>query len=206
MKSYIEKSEFTLARDLFEEVWMLGKEWIFQAFGRKGAGPARLTSRHVETLQSLMDATLDAKEKLLTAFDVLDNFLKDIDPKIHSDFVKQYQQDQGKPSGRFSESTKLYGEFLALFHSGTQCCATCGGRILLGSHQVDHMKKRSQGGTNSHKNADIKHPFCNNHKDRLEGLRKYFADTNTSINEQIDLHLPQPRPDTDPVTQLTFNF
>ncbi|SRR6266480_729837 len=101
---------------------------------------------------------------------------------------------------------QLQSEFLALFHNATHRCATCGGRILLRSHQDDHLKKRSQGGNNSPENADIKHPFCNNHKDRLEGLKKYFGNTGTSINRAISLQLSQPKPDSTLITQLTFNF
>ena len=78
--------------------------------------------------------------------------------------------------------------------------------MLFGSHQVDHKKNRSRGGTSSHKNADLIHPFCNNHKDRLEGLKKCVSDTNVSVNQQIDLRVPRPKPDTTFVTQLTFSF
>jgi hypothetical protein len=201
------KIRFTLARDLFEEVWMMGKEAVFQCFGRKGAGPFRMTLRHVDMLQRLMDLTLDFKSKSKAAIDVLDEFLRDVDPKIHSDFLKQHEQEQGRPYGRFSEATKLHGEFLALFHGATHRCATCGGRVLLGSHQADHEKKRSDGGTSGIENLDIKHPFCNNNKDRLEGLRRCFGDSEVSIDEQLAQRAPIPTPDSEVMGQLDlFGF
>jgi len=198
------KIKFSMARDLFEEVWMIGKDSLVQYFGRKGAGPSRITNKHVETIGQLIDFTFEAKEKSLSSFDVLDNFLKDIDPKVYADFLKQYKQERGKPFGRFSEATKLHSEFLSLFYNGTPCCSLCGGRVLLGSHQIDHRQKRSKGGTNSYKNAEPVHPFCNNHKDKLEGLRKSSA--NYNVLQQIGFQVPRSKTSSTAITQLDLGF
>ncbi len=198
------KIRFTLARDVFEEAWMLGKDFIFQTFGRKGGGPFRMTYKYVDMLQRVMDLALEAKDKSLTPLYVVETYLREMDAKIHSDFMKQYEQDQGRPHGRFTEATKLHGEFLTLFHTATHRCATCGGRVLIGSHQADHERKRSEGGTNSVTNLDMKHPFCNNHKDRLEGLKRYITDQETSVVQHLELQVPKPKPDTEIFHQLSL--
>ncbi len=198
------KIRFTLARNIFEDAWMLGKDFILQTFNRKGGGPFRMTMKFVDMLQRIMDLSLESKDAGKPSSHVLDVYLKEIDPKIHADFLKQLDQDQGRPHGRFSESTKVHGEFLALFHNATHRCAVCGGRVLLGSHQADHEKKRADGGTNSIKNLDIKHPFCNNNKDRLEGLKKHLGDSESPLVQQLDIQVPKPQPDTEIMQQLSW--
>jgi len=199
------KIHFTQTRDMFEEVWMIGKEWIFKTFGRKGAGPARLSKSHTDILQSLIDQTSKAKENTETAYDVLDKFLKGQDAKIHSEFAKEFKREKGKPRGKFLPSVKLQSEFLTLFNKATERCAICGGRVQFGSHQVDHITKRASGGSSSVTNASFIHPFCNNHKDRLINLRQYNPILKTSEENQVVIEFPTPQPDSD-VTQLTFNW
>jgi 5-methylcytosine-specific restriction endonuclease McrA len=200
------KIVFTLARDMFEEVWMLGKDAVSQILYRKGSGPARITHKHVAMLESLIRYSLEAKEKSQKPIDVLDRYLKEHNAQIHSDFMSQYEREQsiGRPYGRFSESTKQQAELRSLFHSSTQRCAICGGRILYGSHQVDHLVQRSKGGTNSTANADLKHPFCNNRRDKLEGLRRYLGDATGLLSEQIELQALEPRPDSSDYEQLSM--
>jgi len=189
------KIRFTLARDLFEEVWMEGKEWIFKAFGRKGAGPSRLTRKHIETLDLLISRILSAKENSTSAIDVLNQFLLELDPKIHADFLKQYEKEKGRPAGRFSGSTKLQAEFYAVFRNGTSRCSLCGGRLLLGSHQIDHIEPRRKGGKSSVSNAEPKHPFCNNQRTKLETFQQFLSGEESSYNVTTAL---LPRPCTDP--------
>ena len=79
--------------------------------------------------------------------------------------------------------------------------------MLLGVHQADHIKLRSEDGRNRYKNLDFKHPFCNRHKGRLEGLIKSFSNKDFDTSRFKDLQLPQPRPDVDDILeQLTFDF
>jgi 5-methylcytosine-specific restriction endonuclease McrA len=198
------KIRFTLARDLFEEVWMLGKDSVYQMLSRRGSGPARITKRHVETLESLIEHSLEAKNKSQSPVEVLDKYLKEQDQKIHADFLNQYEKDQkkGRPFGRFSEAVKQQAEALALFHNSTQKCTICGGRVLFGSHQVDHVVQRAKGGTNSPANADLKHPFCNNRRDKLEGIKQYLGDIPNLLGERLDVQVPKPRPDS--AEQLTI--
>lgn len=200
------KVRFTLARDLFEEVWMEGKEWVFKVYGRKGAGPSRLTAKHVETLDSLINAVLTAKKDGRPGIDILDEFLVGLDPKVHADFKKQYEKEKGRPAGRFSEATKIQAEFLYVFRSGTPRCSLCGGRLHLGSHQLDHLEPRRSGGKASVANAEPKHPFCNNHRAKLEGLQRYFSDEGQLVNVPIGM-LPRPTPNSSELAeQLTFGF
>lgn len=199
------KIRFTLTRDLFEETWMIGKEYFFQALGRKGAGPSRMTFRHVETLQKLIDITLTIKDKSGSPFDVLGSFLKELDAKIHGDFTKQYAREIGTPYAKFSDTTKVYGESLTLFNSGTPRCEICGGRVLFEMSQADHGRKRSEGGTNSVNNLSFIHPFCNNHKDRLKDLKRCFGDGKTFIQKPTTVQLPSPKPDSD-IEQLRLEL
>lgn len=200
------KVRFTLARDLFEEVWMEGKEWIFKVYGRSGAGPSRLTAKFVETLDSLISAVLTAKKEGRSAIDILDKFLIELDPKIHADFRKQYEKETGRPAGRFSGATKLQAEFFFVFRNGTPRCSLCGGRLHMGSHQLDHIEPRRTGGKASVSNAEPKHPFCNNHRVKLEGLQRYFSDEGQLVDVPLGT-LPRPTPNTTELAeQLTFGF
>jgi hypothetical protein len=112
------KIRFTQARDMFEEAWMIGKEWIFKAHSRKGAGPARLSRSYIDTLQFLIDETVKVKEQNGTAYDVLDIYLKEQDAKIHGEFVKEFKRVKGTPYKRFAQSTKLQSQFFDGFPYG----------------------------------------------------------------------------------------
>lgn len=200
------KIRFTQARDIFEEAWMIGKEWIFKAHSRKGAGPARLSKSYIDALQFLIDEAVLAKDRSGTAYDVLDTYLKEQDAKIHGEFVKEFKKVKGTPYKRFAQSIKLQSQFLTVFHTATTRCSICGGRVHPDSYQVDHVTKRASGGTDSIENAAWVHPFCNNHKERLTSLKRYDGILETSAGNQLEIRFPTPQPDSDIAMQLTFNF
>lgn len=203
------KLRFTLVRDKFEEVWMIIKDHLFIALGKKG-GPSRLNRSHLKIFDNLLDCVSRGKQDGLDSLTIAIEFLshsENCDKKVFEQFKNDIHNNESKPFKYFSKGTKVQQEMLAFFQ-GTHRCEICGGAVDLGvSHQVDHIKKRSKGGTNSINNARIVHPWCNNNRDKLDSLighnGKLYATTNLTIykpTQEVDV-LPDIEPE-----QLGLDF
>ncbi|HYF81682.1 MAG TPA: DUF262 domain-containing protein [Clostridia bacterium] len=166
------KLTLSLNRDVFEEVWMLCKDYIFRSLSRKGAGPARLSKNHVDVLDQLLDYVVQGRKDKLSAVDIAINYMQNsnhVDKKILKDFLADINTDNGTPFKHFSKGTKVQQEMYSYFSSCYRC-EICGGTIDFGSYQLDHKKARAKGGSNAVKNSRIVHPWCNNNRTKIEGL------------------------------------
>ncbi|WP_160680891.1 DUF262 domain-containing protein [Clostridium sp. C8-1-8] len=189
------KFKFTLIRQRFEEVWMVCKDYVYRSLSRKGAGPSRLTKSHLKVLDELVELLEKDKDTSKNSFDLARKFMENseyIDKKILKEFISFIEKDDSKPFKKFSEGTKVQQEMCAFF-IGVYKCDICGGAIEIGvSHQVDHIEKRSLGGTNSLNNGRIVHPWCNNNRDKIEknNFKKYSSNKNAFVSDIIADILP----------------
>lgn len=189
------KYKFSSCRELFEDVWMLIKDYLVKYYGRKGAGPSRLTKRHTEILDNLLENIIEGKKNGNDSISIAKQFLSIIDIKALAEFEKDFKTS-GTPFKHFSNGTKTQQELYAFF-KGTYKCELCGGAIEIGvSQQFDHVLKRSEGGSNDVKNSRITHPWCNNNRDKLEKNQNVAK---TSQKEAM-VHPPEIKP----IPELTY--
>ncbi|QWU17411.1 HNH endonuclease [Paenibacillus sophorae] len=190
------KLEFTLHRSYFEEMWILIKDHVIKHLGRKG-GPSRLSKNQAELFNSLIECIKKCKVSNTSPDEAVEIFLKDLDSKAYSEYLKK-KNESGKPFSQFSSNTKIQQEVAAYFE-GSYKCELCKGAIDLGvSQQFDHIELRSLGGTNSINNGRVVHPWCNNHRDKLPKPR--YTTSNPIDPPQIE-----PKPDL-VYNQVEFNF
>lgn len=203
------KQNFTLVRGEFEEIWMLIKDYLFKGLGRKGAGPYRLTKKHLETLDNLLETMNLGLEDNKESYVIAENFLRKFDNKIYSEFLSDIKESVGKSFKHFSKGTKIQQELITFFQ-GTYKCEICSGALEIGvSQQVDHKLQRSLGGTNGSINARIVHPWCNNNRDRLElliGKNKNIDNINNSQKALATVAPPVPDLTIKQVQQLSLDL
>jgi 5-methylcytosine-specific restriction endonuclease McrA len=63
----------------------------------------------------------------------------------------------------FSKNSKSAAAISSLLESAPTC-RICGARVHMKSMQIDHNRRRREGGTNEVQNAQLAHPICNSHK------------------------------------------
>ncbi|MFJ5750220.1 DUF262 domain-containing protein [Peribacillus frigoritolerans] len=188
------KQAFTLVRGEFEEIWMIIKDYVFKGLGRKGAGPYRLTKKHLDTLDKLLEEIIQGIEAKKESYEIAESYLKIFDNKVYTDFKLDNKGISGKSFKSFSKGTKTQKELLSFFQ-GTYKCEICNGAIEIGvSQQVDHKIKRSQGGTNGSINARLVHPWCNNNRETIELLVSKNESLHNDMNN-ISIPLDKPAPD-----------
>lgn len=198
------KFNFTLTRDIFEEVWMYVKDFTIKELIRIGSGSARLTLDHLKYFDRLLLLTAEGKAGGEPAFEIAKKFIETFKRIKVDEFVKEYED--GESSKNFTNGVKLQLKFMAEF-KGAFRCEICGGVMDSGSLQYDHKEEKARGGNNSITNGRIVHPYCNRHRDELnnKGIKTFY------VNKPIEIptYNYSLKPDTSKyqiVEQMQFEF
>lgn len=178
------KQIFTLHREIFEECWLIARDYVFYAMNRKGIGPRRLTDISIGVIDKFLDSVINGVLTNKDAMGIVSDFLKEYHEPTYSTFCMD-NTSMGQKYKPFSMTVKNKIEIKNVTESQLKC-EICGGYIDIGnSHQVDHKEERAIGGTNSVKNARITHPYCNKNRSILEKNIQFDSGIVKNININI---------------------
>jgi len=153
-----EIGKFIAIRERFEQFIVDNKYHVSLIVHRYGSG-----QRSVAPIRAYFEKLIDALEldenadlKTILKRDEDYAFLLTPRPKG----LRAAQRDGGRG---FSKNSKSAAAINSLLESAATC-RICGARVHMKSMQVDHDKRRREGGTNDAQNAQLAHPICNSHK------------------------------------------
>jgi len=165
------KRIFSAHRASFEQVFMTDKENVIRRIGRNiGSGP-EVTYAYARYYQGLLELLIRYKGDITSQ-----GFTRD-----YKEFVDKLKVPESKaaastqePEGRsrvFTEKQKSTVLLRSLLRSQTRCGICEGILDLQGGLQHDHIVKWSEGGQTLIENSRLTHPFCNNNRDIIEGIK-----------------------------------
>lgn len=147
--------DFTNHRESFEYV-ILNSDNNIQAIVRK----MRQANKAIAPIVSYYAAILESLQKGTQATDVLKEIsAREVFSYLKSETNSEYVYDSEK-SGAFSRETKSAAFIRDALPSALRC-AICGGFLNFNAIQVDHIKRKQDGGCNKIDNAQLAHPYCN---------------------------------------------
>ncbi|MDQ3257641.1 MAG: HNH endonuclease [Acidobacteriota bacterium] len=162
------KRLFSTYRAAFETVLLDQKKTIIKRISRRiGSGPevTYQTARYFDGLLKLIiehKGVADSAAFQSTHESLIETLGGSAKPEILEEIT---------PSPLYKGRDRDWANVNDVF-SSFQFCEICGGRYLPGLFtQVDHIKRRKDGGKTTLENARNTHPFCNNQRDEIEALR-----------------------------------
>jgi hypothetical protein len=149
--------EFSRIRRDFEAYLVAHKEIISQVvhkFGSGGRNVGKLVALYLKIIDALLSGKNDARIVAQLAADLEFKFLAPA-PDPEEDF-----DDPPIPGGKPKPRAKA-AAFQRQALSGAVKCSICGGYVHKNSMQLDHDRRKRDGGLPIADNLSVSHPYCN---------------------------------------------
>ncbi|MBK8467111.1 MAG: DUF262 domain-containing protein [Chloracidobacterium sp.] len=151
--------EFTSIRSIFEDI-LLDDDYIPEQILRHHRTAAKAVPHITTYFRHLMEHLLAAK-KIPNFTIVNDDVVREVLSKKEYRFVKTVAVENESSEGEsFSDETKS-AVFITEALQRAIRCKICNARMHINSITIDHIQRKSEGGTAALDNAQVAHPFCN---------------------------------------------
>ncbi len=175
------KRLFSAYRGAFESVLLEHKQTIIKRISRRIGSGSEVTYQTARYFDGLLRLIIEHNGVVssTTFQSAHDSLIETLGGPGKTEGV-----EETAPSGLYKGRNREAVNVKEVFNT-FQTCEICGGRYLPALFtQVDHKKRRSEGGKTTLDNARNTHPFCNNQRDIIEALRSNEQQINLPLFEK----------------------
>jgi hypothetical protein len=154
IRSFVEKEkllDFTKVRRRFEDFLLVHRVLVNQVTVKYGSG-AKGYARLEQLLTFIVDEMLQDKSESA--------IIEDMAASDVYSFLQPAERSASEPGKDFGKDAKS-AVFLRDALKDPLRCAICGGLIHRNAISIDHIIRKSEGGTADPDNGQLTHPFCN---------------------------------------------